>query len=476
MDELNNHFSDQFSILKSKISSAIIELDTISININSPESSQLFPDLIPEYLKAMEELNTIISKIVSIKKTLQDYATKKNDDPFKSFECNCEKIEPIEKELQLITNKINSVISVHNHRSSNIESERESAMKCLESSFISEVLLNYNYANENTALVSAKTANTKNSEELTELKSQKKKIETSLSNEAIAATEFNHALSHFLGHSEIKMDFDATVGGYQIKRNHDNSIAKKLSEGEKNAIALMYFAVKTKENNNDISKNIVVIDDPVSSLDSNYTFHAYAFLKDHFEKVKQLFVLTHNYSFFGLMHDWLSKKNKKNGDIKSCFYLVTAKDEDGFRTSNFSNANTSILQYATEYHYSFERLIELSMQSHLTTDEWMLAGNLSRKCLECFASFKRPKARSNFRELLSLLVKDEQRLNRIYKFINHFSHLQKVSFDKSQVDILVAEGPQVLREVIKIIHENDETHCRELFEVVDCDLDTWLAS
>ncbi|TOB48616.1 AAA family ATPase, partial [Vibrio parahaemolyticus] len=86
---------------------------------------------------------------------------------------------------------------------------------------------------------------------------------------------------------------DAKAKGYKISRNGTGKLANNLSEGEKTAIAFVYFVTKLKEHDNDIKETIVVVDDPVSSFDSNHLFHSYSFLKKHCENAKQLFVMTH---------------------------------------------------------------------------------------------------------------------------------------------------------------------------------------
>ena len=102
---------------------------------------------------------------------------------------------------------------------------------------------------------------------------------------------------------------------YKVVRP-DGSIADNLSEGEKNFIAFLYFyyLVQGSETaDEDAREKIVVIDDPVSSMDSNSLFIVSTLVKNMIEVcrnnadnenpttsdnyIKQLFVLTHN-SFF----------------------------------------------------------------------------------------------------------------------------------------------------------------------------------
>ncbi|MDE1093317.1 AAA family ATPase, partial [Klebsiella pneumoniae] len=67
---------------------------------------------------------------------------------------------------------------------------------------------------------------------------------------------------------------------------------------------------KLKENDNKMENTIVVVDDPVSSFDSNHLFHAYSFLRSNCDKAKQLFVFTHNFTYFKLIRDWFEGVNR----------------------------------------------------------------------------------------------------------------------------------------------------------------------
>ncbi|TOB56650.1 AAA family ATPase, partial [Vibrio parahaemolyticus] len=116
------------------------------------------------------------------------------------------------------------------------------------------------------------------SDEITAINTEVVRLEAELSNESIAVDPFNDELAKFLGRTELKLEFDAKEKGYKISRNGTGKLANNLSEGEKTAIAFVYFVTKLKEHDNDIKETIVVVDDPVSSFDSNHLFHSYSFL------------------------------------------------------------------------------------------------------------------------------------------------------------------------------------------------------
>ncbi len=104
-------------------------------------------------------------------------------------------------------------------------------------------------------------------------------------------------------------------GVYEVIRE-DGNVAENLSEGERNFIAFLYFyhVVRGSRSEKDAGKDkIVVIDDPVSSMDSSALFIVSALVREMLgvcsnnvrlegheyegKYIKQIFILTHN-SFF----------------------------------------------------------------------------------------------------------------------------------------------------------------------------------
>jgi wobble nucleotide-excising tRNase len=143
-------------------------------------------------------------------------------------------------------------------------------------------------------------------------------------------------------------------GFYQIQRE-DGSIAEAtLSEGEITFLTFLYYLQLTKggitedEVNNE---RVLVIDDPISSLDSNVLFVVSTLIKDIIKNIKadignvwQLILLTHNVYFHkevsfidgrtktcNKTNFWILRKNEKvtglqsfemNNPIKSSYELL----------------------------------------------------------------------------------------------------------------------------------------------------------
>ncbi|GAA8634764.1 hypothetical protein oki200_11660 [Helicobacter pylori] len=95
---------------------------------------------------------------------------------------------------------------------------------------------------------------------------------------------------------------------YRIQREYGQLVGETLSEGEVTFITFLYYYHLTKGSlkENDISKNkVLVIDDPISSLDSNILFIVSVLVKELMKEamkektnIKQVIILTHNTYFY----------------------------------------------------------------------------------------------------------------------------------------------------------------------------------
>ena len=147
---------------------------------------------------------------------------------------------------------------------------------------------------------------------------------------------------------------DKVKDGYKIVRR-DKSTAVRLSEGERNFIAFLYFyhTVKGSLSSDGIVRNkIVVVDDPISSMDSNAIFLVSSLVREMIEVcnnnvnygergvqgdyIKQLFVMTHNAYFHKVItYNQVSRYQSVN------FYLVDKLDNTSSVTLCWDYSKTS---------------------------------------------------------------------------------------------------------------------------------------
>ncbi|ENU4085287.1 AAA family ATPase [Enterobacter asburiae] len=463
MQKIERHFSDGFRVFKEEISSAFKYCSEVPLTILPPKDS-LFPELQDEYLNLIEQLNNSKIEIDELISQWRNTLKLKDENPFElSLSIN---IMPYSKimEYNSLVEQVQEIFNRHNNKSRNFAEEVAKTKSRLELHYAARELIDFEYDKKEINKKEVDDRISELSASKIELKSKIDTLESSLSDESIAAKVFNEELHKFLGRSEISLCFDKTKKGYRIQRNGSASHARNLSEGEKTAIAFVYFAIKVGEDDNDITQSVIVIDDPVSSFDSNHLFHSYAFLKKTFESSMQLFVLTHSFSYFKLVRDWILKKNKKD-KVRSRVYSVETYF-DGVRKSRVVNASGHLTNYNSEYHFLYSRLRHFKDKAHLELDEVYLCANLSRKLLETFLSFKFPKKRDNFRTLLDDSVKNVQgvsidEIEKVYRFINKYSHNQEIDMGDN-TDNLLGESPLILKSLFSMMEKIDPTHFLEM--------------
>ena len=152
-----------------------------------------------------------------------------------------------------------------------------------------------------------------------------------------SVNEINTLLSSF-GFKNFKLAAALEEGNYKIIRENGEDAKETLSEGETTFITFLYFYQLLKGSNNisEIAKEkVVVIDDPISSLDSSVLFMVSSMvrklmfdIKENKSEIKQIFVLTHNIYFhkevtfnqgkksFGDGSYWILRKNNNLTSIQ----------------------------------------------------------------------------------------------------------------------------------------------------------------
>ncbi len=216
---------------------------------------------------------------------------------------------------------------------------------------------------------------------------------------------------------------------------------------------------------------------PVSSFDSNHLFHSYSFLRSNCDKAKQLFVLTHNFTYFKLVRDWFegvnrNRKRKNPPKDPNAFFYTIEATTSAPRHSTIKDADFSLVNYNSEYHYIFSRLHNYKDHSSLSRDDAFLTANLARKLLESFFSFKFPKHRNDISQLMNCGLKgcaitDETTKEKIYRFINKYSHSIVIEVNEDSSENLMGESQNIIGDIFTWLQEVDEVHYKEMLEVIN---------
>lgn len=475
--QLESHFNDEYKGFQDRLTKAREWLAGQYIQPDQlPSASDFYDEFKEEYLNASTKLASAIENLNKEIETWQSVLAIKIENPLlTSFA-----VESISDQgLGLFKQgsaAIAAIVEKHNHKSSNFKEETTKAKKRLELHYAATEVKDFDFQKKKAAISSRKIANGTVGVAIQSRKNEIRNLEDSLSNESLGADQFNECLHKFLGRAEITLRFNAEKKGYEIIRNAFDEVNGKLSEGEKTAIAFVYFIIKLGENANKIEDTIVVVDDPVSSFDSDHLFHAYSFLRNNCTAAKQVFIFTHNFTYFKLVRDWFdginkNRKRKKPPKDENAFFYTIEASASLPRESKIRNADASLSNYNSEYHYIFSKLYNYSNKASLSRDEAFLTANLARKLLESFFSFKFPKHRSDISQLMDrglqgCKITDEGTKEKIYRFINKYSHSVVIEINEDSAENLAGESHNVVSDIFKWLKEVDEIHYNEMIEIV----------
>lgn len=433
IQELAQHFNEADRILKSDIDTIVKSLKDISdlvTEINFKDKANLYDELQNNYQQKVDNTSSskenLLGSIDSLIKSLQNKKSKTTESV--TLELSLDP-QPFEKCIK----EVNDQILIHNKKTENFKTEKENAQNALEIHYLSEIVDDVNlidgeiskYTSEIQILTDG---DPEDSEKLgiNELQRRITENKGKISSEHKACGTLNDRLKTFLGRNEILFEV-APEGGYVIKRK--GKVAKNLSEGEKTAIAFVYFVVHLKDQNFNLSEGIIVIDDPISSLDSNSQFQAFAFLKNSVKDAKQVFLFTHSFDFLRLLLNWL--KNVKNSIGKKSFYMIKNQYLVGDdRSAYITELDKELKNHESEYHYLCKVLLEFKSDGSIASVYHI--PNIARKVLETFLMFRVPSGETPFNKLEKLNF-DEDKKTAIYKFTNDQSHITGSGFDPSLV-------------------------------------------
>lgn len=469
LEELGKHFSKADKELKDDIDTAVTQILKIQREIQStidslPDSARLYEDLTADYdaahIKSFEETKKIVENLQRLVEVVKSKKTKATDIVELSFIINANEFnESLVKTVELIKS--------HNEKTTRFDTARTEAETKLKEHYLSTIYdeiktLDSEISEHKSQINILINGDSSNSGilGLTQLKQRIRENQGKISSTHKACDELNAALATFLGRNELTFEPHTirTKGengqevevddGYILKRNQSN--VHHLSEGEKTAIAFVYFTIHLNDSTFDKTKGIIVIDDPISSLDSNSMFQAFSFLKNAVKDAEQIFIFTHNFDFLKLLLNWLGYSGMKS---QSNFYMVKNSDTPTGRVAYLDELDKDLQNHESEYNYLFKQLYNFQSDGTIASSYHM--PNISRKVLETFLMFRVPNNSTTYLKLESLKDKfDGNKLTAIYKFTNDQSHITGKGFDPS----LVPETQKTVKYLLEFIETTFPEH------------------
>ncbi|WQR70037.1 AAA family ATPase [Helicobacter pylori] len=247
------------------------------------------------------------------------------------------------KEIRDLIDTANQQIANYNEMIKDIEKQKkickEQTWKFLVNEFKSDIQeYNKKYCGLEKGINNLEKAISENQEEIKKLENEIKELEKNMVSIKPIVNEINTLLKGY-GFTNFSLACTEDEKFYRIQREDGQLVGETLSEGEATFITFLYYyhLAKGSLKENDISKNkVLVIDDPISSLDSNILFIVSVLVKDLMKEtmeektnIKQVIILTHNTYFYkeitlecdlkryqGKYSFWIIKKDNNVSKIK----------------------------------------------------------------------------------------------------------------------------------------------------------------
>jgi len=461
-EKLNAHFNDEFQSFSKNIDKQIAELESKKkIEVIYPELHYFYSDLAQKYKEAKNQLNNLIEEYKKVISLLIDCLKKKKDNPFTELSLDIDVPNlPISMKLDFL----NRIIRNNNNTSNNIEDEIKKARIALEEHYVAETIEQYKKLSNDIDFTEKECQ--KIDREIEETREKIQRLEQEIKDHRTPAENINRDINSYLGRRDISIK--PLDDGYILTRNGSDSKFKTLSEGEKTALAFIYFINSLQNKDFNLQESIVVIDDPISSLDENAIFHAFGFMKECVRNAGQVFILTHSFSFFRQIKNWFSHINKyakKNGETAN-FYMLKTKYIDETRNSLLLPLDEMLLCFESEYHYLFNTVLDYSenpSDKHLAA--YYHIPNIARKLLEGFLAFHIPNSQG-LNQKLEKIDFDSDKKTIIIRFLHTYSHNDHMSIDSESDLSVLSETPKILKNLLALIEHCDKKHFDIMKETV----------
>jgi len=460
--ELEAHFNDAYATFQGDIEQAIGDIERQQQKLRAvafPDKSRFYDHLVGEAESAAETatraINTVSQSLDLFKKALE----RKKATPFKPL--TFDEVGSAEdlsgRSLSSAIDAVNVIIEKHETTTNNLNDEIRQACQTLEQDYVLEALPGFNELTSVATAAEAVLADV--SRKPSELERQIADIEREIVEHRRPAEELNAELQAYLGRDELKFEVKDT--GYALSRGGQPAL--DLSEGERTAIAFLYFLKSLEDKDFDLSKGIVVIDDPVSSLDANALFSAFGYMKERTKSCHQLFILTHNFAFFRQVKNWFHHlKGQKKKDVAQRpgrFYALMATFSDGERSATLSPIDPLLEQFESEYHFLFRQVHDVANSPGPVTDLAQYYGipNIARRLIETFLAYRFPDCAGDLIKRFERVSFDAAKKTRILRLLNTYSHSAGISDPEHDPSVL-AETKEVMKVILELMQTLDESH------------------
>ena len=464
MLDLEQHFNDAYQDLADALDELGERIDDASKALTTfvPPNAALFNERFADGHEAItKRLAKYRTQVTEYLSSLADAVSNKRGNPFSCISLPIDNF-PIPDNRPI--GDLNRIIQDHNAECANHTEVTGKARKRLEEVTVAEYLDEFQELQDTVS--SHESDIQKYSSQVQQLIDAMSKLEAEITEHRAPAQELNDDLRKYMGHGELQLDIKDN--GYSICRN--GMPASQLSEGETTAIALLYFLKSLTDRRFDFANGVVVLDDPISSLDSNSLYSAFGLIKNRTKDAGQLFILTHNFTFFRQVRNWFRHlPGQRRRDVTTRparFYMLGCMSDRNGRHSQIQALDPLLERFESDYHYLFASVVQGASSASTHLEANYLLPNMARRLLESFLAFRQPHISGDLWNKMQGVEFDEAKKTQILRFVHSYSHNDLIAEPEHDLSLL-SEAASVLTDLLDLIKGQDEAHYEGMLSLID---------
>jgi wobble nucleotide-excising tRNase len=430
-----------------------------------PAAAQLSEEFQPQFKAAASRFATALEDVSPLLATTLEALPNRKATPTNPVPISLPPLDEVKasiNELEDSCHEVNAICKQHADMVDDFHEHQRKAREAIRRHFVASS------ADECTkhvgAISSAKTNEAAAKAAVDKLEGEIVTLRGKVQQHGLAANKINALVKSYLGHNELTIV--AVADGYELHR-HGALVAGAPSEGEKTAIALCYFLSTLEVEDRKVKDLIVVIDDPVSSLDTKAMNYACALIRNRLSDAAQIMVLTHNQHCMNeFKKPWkgLAQADPPKAALKFIDVSIPASTMN--RTANIVDLPKHLREYESEYQYLFEKVLAFEEVGGGHFDYVFMMPNVLRRVLEIFLAFRVPRS-GNLNDKLKTLCGrhadlDPDRLSALERLSQVESHSDNLDDLIAQSSMTVEESRDANAALIHLMEVVDPTHLADL--------------
>jgi wobble nucleotide-excising tRNase len=420
----------------------------------SAEFQPPFKAAAPKLVEALEKLDPFVEGAVEQLRERKAVPTTVVEDTLPSLD----EVRALVAEVAGCLSAVNGICEQHSKMVDDFIAHQETARDKIRRHYIA--VNAEEYGAHLAAIGEAESASEAASGKVAELRTRIGELRARVQQHGPAADKINALVRSYLGHGELTIV--AVSEGFELHRN-SAIVTGAPSEGEKTAIALCYFLSTLEADDRKVKDLVIVLDDPISSLDTKAMNFACALIRNRLSAAAQLFVLTHNQHCMNeFKKEWKGRATADPATASLKFIDVKVEAAGGGRSSSLVDLPKHLREYESEYHYLFEKVLALETVGEAHFDYAFMMPNVLRRVLEIFLAFKVPRSGNIGDKLRTLCEKypnlNKDRLMALERLSHVESHSDNLDDLITQSSMTIEESRDANAALIHLMSEVDEGH------------------